>query len=241
MLWEPADKPDVLKAALEDVMVAVPMATPASRNVTVPDGEAPPVTATVNVTVPPYGEADALEDRVVVVAALCTDWVNAADVLAAFKASPEYDAVMEWDPADSADVLKLALPEERTAEPIVVVPSLNVTVPAGLLPVTVAVKLTAPPAAEGFALEARLVEVAAAFTICDNAGEALAVFLASPEYEATIEWAPVTRAELLQAALPWLPETVTVAVPSTVDPSLNVMEPLGEPPVTSPVQDTAWA
>jgi hypothetical protein len=59
---------------------------------------------------------------------------------------------------------------------MVVLPSLNVTVPVGVpLPdVTVAVKVTDCPAFEGFSEDASDVEVLAPFTVCVNIAEVLA-------------------------------------------------------------------
>jgi hypothetical protein len=64
------------------------------------------------------------------------------DVEIALLLSPPYVAVIEWDPAVSALVVQPALPLLKgTAEQIAVAPSLNVTVPVGDWPVTVAVKV----------------------------------------------------------------------------------------------------
>src|SRR5207248_3525332 len=67
-------------------------------------------------------------------------------------------------PADSNDVVKLATPPvPRVAVPSVAVPSRNVTVPDGVpvAALTVAVNVTASPAADGLAEDASVVVVAA--------------------------------------------------------------------------------
>src|ERR1700680_876630 len=71
---------------------------------------------------------------------------------------------MEWIPLASVDVLKVALPAERAPVPMIVVPSLNVTVPVGVpeVALTVAVKVTGWPKVDGFNEEARVVVVATA-------------------------------------------------------------------------------
>jgi hypothetical protein len=71
--------------------------------------------------------------------------------------------VIERVPAASADVTHCAWPETRvTVAQIVVVPSLNVTVPVGvpLLPLTVAVNVTDCPAFDGFVPDATEVVLA---------------------------------------------------------------------------------
>ena len=69
---------------------------------------------------------------------------------------------MECVPTDKEAVVKEALPELwRVPVPIVVDPSLNVTVPVGVpeVAVTVAVKVTDCPKADGFTDEVRAVVV----------------------------------------------------------------------------------
>ncbi len=61
------------------------------------------------------------------------------------------------------------------------VPSaVKATLPVGALPVTVAVKVTLAPTADGLAELARLVVLAALLTTCASAVLAEAVLLASP-------------------------------------------------------------
>jgi hypothetical protein len=76
--------------------------------------------------------------------------------------------VIGWEPRLSVDVVNFALPfASNVPVPIVVVPSLKVTVPVGGLPppVTVAVKATAWPTPEGLSDELRTVVVLALFTV----------------------------------------------------------------------------
>ena len=92
---------------------------------TVPVGVPVPeagVTAAVNVTDWPALRLVELEDSVVVVdtaavAAAFTVTERAFDVEPLSEVSPEYDAVMVCDPADSVLVLKLDLPPESAIEP----------------------------------------------------------------------------------------------------------------------------
>jgi len=72
---------------------------------------------------------------------------------------------MERVPADSAEVVNVAVPPLRAPVPRVEDPFLKVTVPVGVPPVdvTVAVKVTGP-SADGFKDEASEVEVAAGGT-----------------------------------------------------------------------------
>lgn len=92
---------------------------------------------------------------------------------------------------------------------------------------TLAVKVTDLPAAEGLALEASVVTVAAGFTICARLAEAPARKLESPLYFAEIECEPERRkvAPVEREAMP--PERV--AMPSEVLPSKNVTLPVGVP------------
>ena len=73
------------------------------------------------------------------------------------------------------------MPELTATEPKVVVPSLNVTVPVGLVPVTVAVSTTACPTKAGLGLAASETDVAVfALTLSDAALEVLVELLVSP-------------------------------------------------------------
>jgi hypothetical protein len=59
-------------------------------------------------------------------------------------------------------VLSVAVPADTVPEPIATPPSLKVTVPVGLAPVTVAVSVTEVPASAGFVPDERLVLLAGA-------------------------------------------------------------------------------
>ena len=76
--------------------------------------------------------------------------------------------------------------------PIVIVPLRNVTVPVGVpapgaVTVTVAVKRTLCPTADGFGDEVTLVLVLALLTTCETAVLVLVLKLALPTYVAVIE------------------------------------------------------
>src|ERR1700693_874840 len=64
-------------------------------------------------------------------------------------------------------------------------------------------------------------------TVCGKTGEVLPGESASPPYTAVIECDPTARVDVVNAALPLL----SVPVPSTVVPSLNVTDPVGVPVV----------
>ena len=75
-----------------------------------------------------------------VVAFLLTCCITVFDVDPALLASPLYAAVIEWDPSDNANVGHDAAPLFKvTAAQIVLMPSLNITVPVGDWADTVAV------------------------------------------------------------------------------------------------------
>src|SRR5688500_1291123 len=87
--------------------------------------------------------------------------MRSADVLGALLESPLYFAVMVWFPNVKDDVLKLALPTARGTVPSTVMSSKNVTVPVGLEPATVAVKVTSLPMTDGFSDDTTVVVVGA--------------------------------------------------------------------------------
>lgn len=216
-----------------------------SLNVTVPVGRPPllPLTVAVNVMTCPT-TAGLLEDpSVVVVEAWFTVWMSAGDVLPAYVASPPYTAVMEWLPAVSKEVAKLAWPEPLSdAEPSVVLPSLKVTVPVGVLPLpnTVAVKVTGWPNADGFRDDIRAVfdGVEAWLTTWVSTAELLPLKLLSPPYTAVMEWLPTVSPEVVRPACP---EPFRATIPKSMLPSKKVTVPVGVPPlpVTVAVKVTA--
>ena len=104
-------------------------------------------------------------------------WESTVEVLARLRVLPSYSAVMEWVPAASVVVLKVADPLAlKVSTAMVAVPSLKETLPVGVGPVagvTLAVKVTLAPAAAGLSEEDTVVEVAAFLTVCDTALEVL--------------------------------------------------------------------
>jgi hypothetical protein len=104
-------------------------------------------TVAVNVTGCAVLDGFGLDVRVVVVPALFTVCVKTADVLALKLLFPPYWAVIECDPTERLVIEKVATPFAfRLVEPSGVIPSRNVTVPAGFAvpaeALTVAVKVT---------------------------------------------------------------------------------------------------
>jgi len=126
----------------------------------------------------------------------------------------------------------------------VIAPFLKVTVPVGVpLPgattATVAVNATDCPDTAGFNDDARLVVLAALFTVCTSAVEVLGPNGFLPEYIAVMEWLPTASADVVNVALP----SHTVPDPSTVVPSLKDTVPVIVPAVVEPtvaVKVTAW-
>ena len=115
-----------------------------SRNCTLPvtvAGE----TAAVNVTAWPTNEewghdaTDAFDGALLMVS------VNPPEVLARWVESPEYTAVIKWEPPWSVEVLNVALPEFKVLVPSKAEPSKKLTVPVAKLVETVAVNCTAWP------------------------------------------------------------------------------------------------
>jgi hypothetical protein len=88
-------------------------------------------------------------------------------------------------PTESDEVVKVALPAARVAVPRVAAPSRKVTVPVGVpapgeTALTVAVKVTAWPVADGFTDEVTVVELFALLTVWVIAAEVLLLKLPSP-------------------------------------------------------------
>jgi hypothetical protein len=187
-MWLPIARDDVVMLPVPPDSVAVPRVAAESRKVTVPPGvPAPPPDAdivAVNVTLCP--NTDGLADELTAdeLFALFTVWVIGAEVLPEKFVSPPYDTVMVWLPAASDDVVKLAVPPASVALPMETPPSLNVTVPVGVLEltvgVTVAVKVTAWPNTDGFTELVTVVVVASRLTVWVIAAEVLALKLPSP-------------------------------------------------------------
>lgn len=92
---------------------------------------------------------------------------------------------------------------------------------------TCAVKFTDCPIGEGSELEASMVTVAAAPTVCANAAEVLLRKCESPLYFAVIECEPAI------SAVDWVLKVATppdrLALPSEVLPSKKVTLPVGVP------------
>lgn len=109
------------------------------------------------------------------------------------------------------------------------VPSLTATVPVGVpLPgasaVTVNVKLTACPTADGFGVcPVIVVVVAAALTVCELPDDVLPPKLASPEYVALSVLDPVAVKVTVQVPAATVPMQLSV-------PSVTVTFPVGVPP-----------
>jgi hypothetical protein len=174
--------------------VEVPRVVAPSLNVTEPVAVPAPVAAprvAVKVTVCPTTEGDGVETTVVVVPVLLTTCEYAAEVLPAKLPSPLYTAVMECVPPASGVVfvafgmLSVADPPATTVEvPIVVAPSLNVTVPVAVpAPVeafSVAVNVTVCPTTEGDGVETTAVVVGVLLTTCEYTGEVLLAKFPSP-------------------------------------------------------------
>jgi len=101
------------------------------------------------------------------------------------------------------EVVNTACPDASSVPvPMLVFPSKNVTVPVGTPPApeTVAVKVTACPNADGFADEARVVVLAARFTVSVNVPDVLVAKVELPPYTAVIVCVPTEDAAVLKLA-----------------------------------------
>jgi len=245
----PTGRLEVVKLAVPPLSVPLPSTVLPFLNVTVPVG-VPLAALTVAVKVTDWPEVIVAAEAasVVVVAvvpvACLTVSVNAALVLVAKVVVPAYVAVIESLPTGRLEVLKLAVPPLSVPLPRTVLPLLNVTVPVGvpLAALTVAVKVTDWPevivAAEAASVVVVAVVPVACLTVSVNAALVLVAKVVVPAYVAVIESLPTGRLEVAKLAVPPL----SVPLPSTVLPFLNVTVPVGVPlaALTVAVKVTDW-
>lgn len=228
----PCVKADVEKVAAPELIVLVPITTPPSRNCTLPvavDG----VTATVKVTVCPRVEGLGLDVSVSEEVALITSAI-AGEVDPTVFESPPYTAVIECVPCVKADVENVAVPALTAPVPIATAPSRNWTLPVAVDGVTAAVKVTACPSVEGFALDVSVSEEVALINWA-IAGEVDPKTCESPLYAAVMECVPGVNPDVEKVATPEL----TVLVPIAAPPSRNVMLPVAVDGLTVAVNVTA--
>jgi len=155
---------------------------------------------------------------------------------------------MPWMPvprpfAVHAAVRVLPLPVSATAlQPeMAVPPSVKLTVPEGLLPVTVAVKVTLAPTIDGLSELATVVALGTLFTVCISAVLVEPLLLASPPYDAVMLWLPTARPPVVQAAVRESPEPLnaTAEHPAIdVPPSRKLTLPVGAVPLIVAVSVT---
>src|SRR3989454_2753522 len=134
-------------------------------------------------------------------------------------------------------MLSEALPLTSVTVPSAVAPSLKVTVPVGTPApdVTVELRVTVWPTIDGFGVEVKLVDVAAAagaLTTWFTVAEVLTANVALPLYVAVSGWVPTVSVDVTSEAVP----LTSVTVPSTVAPSLNVTVPVGTPAAGATVE-----
>ena len=140
----------------------VPIATPPSRNRTLPvavDG----VTAAVNVTACPRVDGLALAVSVSEEVALIT-WAIAGEVDPTVFESPPYEALRDCVPDAEKEVVKTATPETTEALPIGMPLFKNWMAPVAVDGLTPAVNVNACPAVAGLALDVSVTEEIA-FTV----------------------------------------------------------------------------
>ena len=135
-------------------------------------------------------------------------------------------------------------PTATAAQPAIdVAPSLKLTNPVGLVPVTVAVKVTFVPTIDGFAelLSAVVVAAPPLLTTCEKIVLVEPLLVASPLYTAVMLWVPTARLLVAQAAVRILPEPVKATAEHAaieVAPSLKFTVPVGALPLTVAVKVT---
>ena len=133
MTWAPAESADVLiVAAPLTTGCPVPIGVPPSLNNTVPTGlPAVLVTCAVNVTDCPRLAGFFDDCRFVMVLACATVSASKGEVLPRELVSPEYVAVMLWEPAFREEIPNVTLSPWTGSVPRTASPSLKVIVPVG--------------------------------------------------------------------------------------------------------------
>lgn len=124
-------------------------------------------------------------------------------MLASELVSPLYVAVRDSVPVGRLLFVRVATPPTNVTVARLVVPFLKMTFPVGgvgPVDVTDVVSVTDCPKAEGFKLEARLVEVAHLSTTCVKPAEVLVLKVASPEYLAVMVLDPTAGVEMVNEA-----------------------------------------
>lgn len=218
--------------------VLVPSVVVPSLKVIVPVGVLPPAgafeTVAVKVTALPTREGFWPETSDVEVAnsTVCD---RIGDVLIAWALSPPYSAVIEREPADENEALKVAFPPANGAVPNIAAPFLNVTVPVGAGKLeddpTVAVKVTDCPTKLGFDDEVTVVVVGSkamvnTFAPKDDCRSGLVtVTLFDPSGVPTVETFTVSEVGLLNVVL-------FTATPLFTDASRRLAKP--GPPTSGP-------
>src|SRR5687767_6910396 len=168
------------KVALPLTTGAVPSVLAPSENVTVPPGLAPVMLAVSGTGWFWLARLSGLL-RAVLVASRLTVRTAAADVLAPLVVSPQYSAVKLWLPTMLNVPERLACPLAAVAWPSTVPPWRKTTLPLGLVPLIVAVRVAVSPAWMLAGEMARLVVVGEVAVIVSlTFAEVLPVWLLSP-------------------------------------------------------------
>src|SRR6516165_9806250 len=138
---------------------------------------------------------------------------------------------MAWLAATAKLVVNVAVPPGPTATvPRTTLPSMNVTVPVGVVApgataATVAVKVTAWPVTAGLSDDRRATVVAAGLTVTATAAEVLSANPVVPEKETVSAWVPMPSDVGMVAR----PAASSGAEPSSVFPSRKKTVPIGVP------------
>ena len=130
----------------------------------------------------------------------------------------------------------VATPAVTVAVPWTTLLSVNVTVPVGEAPVTVAVNVAAWPTCAGFGDTTNVVLVVAVEIVWPSTADVLPLYDVSPAYTAVTLCAPVVVKLWLKAATPEL----SVPVPKVVAPSLKVTVPVAVDGATVAVSAVLW-
>ena len=128
----------------------------------------------------------------------------------------------------------VAVPPDKVPVPRVVAPSMNVTVPVAADGVTLAVKVTGLPYADGLGIDETVIEVVDRPTLNVPVAKLDRKTLCVG-YDASKEWLPALGLEIVKVAEPLLVSGLNIAVPlSTLKDTL----PVGVIPVPLAATDT---
>jgi hypothetical protein len=162
--------------------------------------------------------------------------LTVAEIVESWYLSPPYTAVKACEPFEGADRTRTAAPLLSVPVPTTLLPSLNVTVPVVAAGVTVAERVMAWPPVEGLGETVSVITAGGVIVVRLTVAEVVESWYLSPPYTAVKACEPFEGADRTRTAAPLL----SVPVPTTLLPSLNVTVPVAAVGVTAAERVIAW-